>query len=115
MPERDGTVGNILRELIILGYAGTVGFVAAGIVASFYQWVTSEPARFMLLGTGMPALVTSFAFCAMTGPIIVLDHAVRLRQAEKGPLSWLFAGLLVAALWSCCSGVVLLSVVMSFR
>jgi cytochrome c biogenesis protein CcdA len=115
VPERDGTVGNIFRELIILGYAGTVGFVAAGIVASLYQWVTSEPARFMLLGSGMPAMVTSFAFCAMTGPIIVLDHAVRLRQAEKGPLSWLFAGLFVTALWSCCSGVVLLSVVVLLR
>jgi cytochrome c biogenesis protein CcdA len=108
-------VGNILRDLIILGYAGTVGFVAAGIVASFYQWVTSEPARFMLLGKGMPAMVTSFAFCAMTGPIIVLDHAVRLRQAEKGPISWLLAGLLVTGLWSCCSGVVLLSVIVLIR
>jgi cytochrome c biogenesis protein CcdA len=115
VPERDGTVSNLLRDLIILGYAGAVGFVAAGIAASFYQWVTSEPARFMLLGHGVPALVTSFAFCAMTGPIIVLDHAVRLRQAEKGPISWLFAGMLVTGLWSVCSGIVLLSILVLFR
>jgi cytochrome c biogenesis protein CcdA len=115
VPERDGTVSNLLRDLIILGYAGTVGFVAAGIVASFYQWVTSEPARFMLLGQGVGALVTSFAFCAMTGPIIVLDHAVRLRQAERGPLSWIFAGIFVTALWSCCSGIILLSIIVAFR
>jgi cytochrome c biogenesis protein CcdA len=61
------------------------------------------------------ALVTSFAFCAMTGPIIVLDHAVRLRQAERGPLSWIFAGIFVTALWSCCSGIILLSIIVAFR
>jgi hypothetical protein len=115
VPERDDFVSSLLRDLIILGYAGTVGFVAAGIIASFYQWVTSERARFMLLGQGVPALVTSFAFCAMTGPIIVLDHAVRLRQAERGPLSWLFAGLFVTALWSCCSGIILLSLFLLLR
>jgi hypothetical protein len=108
-------VDSLLRDLFILGYAGSVGFVASGIVASFYQWVTSERARFMLLGQGMTALVTSFAFCAMTGPMIVLDHAVRLRQSEKGPISWLLAGLLVTALWSCCSGIVLLSLIMLLR
>lgn len=108
-------MSNLLRDLIILFYAGITGFVVAGIVASFYKWVTAEPPRFMLLGQGVPALVTSFAFCAMTGPIIVLDHAVRLRQREKGPVSWLFAGLLVTSLWSCCSGILLLSLIVAFR
>ena len=106
---------NLFRDLVILGYAAVVGFVAAGIVASFYKWVTSEPPRFTVLGQGTPALVTSFAFCAVTGPIIILDHAVRLRQSEKGPLSWLFAGLFITALWSCCSGIVLLGFVLAFR
>ena len=44
----------VLGDLLILGYAATVGFVAGGIVASFYQMVTSEPARFGLLGSGPP-------------------------------------------------------------
>jgi hypothetical protein len=106
-------VSNILRDLIIVGYASMVGFVVAGIVASFYKWVTSEPAKFMLLGQGIPALLTSFAFCAATGPIIVLDHVLRLRTVDKGPLSQLCAGIAVTAMWSCCSGIVFLSLVVA--
>ncbi len=108
-------MSNLLRDLIIIGYASTVGFVTAGIVASFYKWVTSEPARFTMLGQGTPAMVTTFVFCAMTGPIIVLDRAVHLRQTEKGPISLLLGGLLVAALWSCCSGILLVSLIVAFR
>lgn len=108
-------MSTLFRDLIILGYAGAVGFVAAGIAASFYKWVTSEPAKFTVLGQGVPALVTSFAFCAMTGPIIVLDYAVSLRRREKGPVSWLFAGALVTGLWSCCSGIVILSLIVALR
>ena len=40
----------MLREFLILAYAGAVGFVAAGIAASFYKMVTSQPAKFGPLG-----------------------------------------------------------------
>lgn len=104
-----------MRDAIILGYAATVGFVAAGIIASFYTWMTSEPARFGLLGQGVAALVTSFVFCALTGPVIIVENAFRMRRSENGPVGWLFAGFFIAVLWSSCSGIVVLSLVLSFR
>ena len=41
------------------------------------------------------------------------DHhrraGVRTRRSEKGPFAWLFAGFFIAALWSCCSGILVLA------
>jgi hypothetical protein len=120
LPQRDGRlclygtafVTNLARDAFVLGYAATVGFVAAGIIASFYKWMTSEPARFALLGQGTLALVTSFVFFALTGPVIIVEHMLRNYRSGKGP-GGLFAGTIVAALWSCCSGIIVLSIVLS--
>jgi hypothetical protein len=123
LPQRDGRlclygtafVTNLARDAFVLGYASTVGFVAAGIIASFYKWMTSEPARFALLGESTLALVTSFAFFALTGPVIIVEHMLRNYRTGKGPAGGLFAGAIVATLWSCCSGIIVLSVVLSLR
>ena len=104
---------NFVRDAFILGYAAAVGFVAAGIIASLYRLLTSEPARFALLGRSMFAMATSFFFCALTGPVIIVEHAVQNRRSQTGTAGRLFAGLFVAAMWSCCSGVVVLSLVLS--
>jgi hypothetical protein len=105
----------VVGELLVLLYAGVVGFVAAGITASFYRWITSEPARFGLFGQTALGMITTFLFCALTGPVIVMDHAIRSRKIEKSPLRWFAAGTLVAALWSCCLGLVVLDLVLSIR
>ena len=104
-----------MRDLLLLVYAGVVGFVASGIAASTYKMVTSEPARFSLLGSGMLAALTTYLFCGLTGPFIIMDQAIRLRRSEGQPLGWLFASLFVAALWSCCSGVIVLELVLSVK
>jgi cytochrome c biogenesis protein CcdA len=105
----------VLGDLLILGYAVTVGFVAGGIVASFYQLVTSEQARFALLGSGLVATMTTIAFCALTGPVIIMDRALKARVRDKEPVGWFFGSIFVAALWSCCSGIVVLGLVLSLR
>jgi hypothetical protein len=104
----------VLRELVILGYAATVGFVASGIVASFYQLLTSQPAKFALLGKSVLAAVTTFAFCAVSGPMIIMDRALKARK-EKEPVGWLFGSAFVALLWSCCSGIVVLGFALSLK
>lgn len=104
---------NFARDAIILGYAAAVGFVAAGIIASLYRLLTSEPARFALLGKSMFAMATSFFFCALTGPIIIVEYAVQSRWSETGAVARIFGGLFVAAMWSCCSGVLVLSLVLT--
>lgn len=105
----------VLREFCLLLYAIAIGFVAAGITASCYKMLSSEPARFALFGQSVLAWVTTFAFCALTGPVIVVDMAVKRVREEKLPLGWLAAGVGVAAMWSCCVGIVMLELVLAVR
>lgn len=104
-----------MREGFLLLYCAAVGFVASGVAASFYKMVTHEPARFTLLGRGWLAAVVTFVFCALTGPVIVMDMVIRQRFSEKRALGILVAGFVVAALWSVCSGIVVLQVVVTVR
>jgi hypothetical protein len=105
----------VLRDGFLLLYCAAVGFVAAGVAASFYKMVTKEPARFTLLGTGWFAALVTFLFCALTGPAIVMDLVIRQRLADRKAIPMLLAGLVVAALWSVCSGVLVLDLVISIR
>ena len=105
----------MVRDLLLLAYAVAVGFVAAGITASFYKMLTSEPAAFRLLGASALAWVTTFAFCALTGPVIVIDYAIKSRRVDRLPFGWVAAGVAMAALWSCCVGIIVLEVVLSLR
>ena len=100
---------------MILAYAGSVGFVAAGIASSFYKLITSEPARFGPQGPGALALLSAFIFGALTGPVIVVEKALSTRRTDRIPLGWVAAGIFCAGLWSCCSGVVVLQLVLAIR
>ncbi|HMN85235.1 MAG TPA: hypothetical protein PKA74_04515 [Bauldia sp.] len=103
----------MLRELLLLGYAGAVGYVSAGIAASLYKLVTLEPARFRLAGRNPLGLASGALFCALTGPVIVVGHAVERRRKEKIPLSLVFGGIAIAALWSCCLGILMLELILT--
>lgn len=105
----------MLLEALLLFYCAAVGFVAAGIAASFYKMVTREAPRFRLLGQGWLAACTTFLFCALTGPAIIVDLVLKTRFAERGALTTLFVGLAVAAIWSVCSGILVLELVLTVR
>jgi hypothetical protein len=40
---------------------------------------------------------------------------IRNRRAERRPLPWLFGGIGIAALWSCCLGLVVLQLFLTLR
>jgi hypothetical protein len=92
-----------------------VGFVASGVAASFYKMVTQEAAGFALLGQGWFAAVVTFVFCAVTGPAIVMNLVLKDRLDDKSAVGRVLAGLFIAALWSICSGILVLDVVVSLR
>ena len=102
----------MLRDGLLLLYCSAIGFVSAGVAASFFKMVTSEPARFALLGQGWLGLATTFVFCGLSGPAIIMDHAIRRRLADRNAVGRLFASVLIAALWSACTGVLVLQVVL---
>lgn len=105
----------MLREGLLLFYCAAVGFVASGVAASLYKMITLEPARFKLLGDSWSGAVITFFFCAVTGPVIVMDLVIRNRLIDKKAVSGLVAGLLVAILWSTCSGLLVLGVVLQLK
>lgn len=103
----------MLREGLLLLYCAAVGFVAAGTAASFYKMITQEPARFALLGSGWLGLAATFFFCALTGPAIMMDLVIHQRMADRGAFGTIVGGMLVAALWSAVSGIVVLDLILS--
>jgi hypothetical protein len=98
----------VLRDGVLLFYCAAIGFVAAGIAASFFRWVTSEPARFALLGQSWFGLATTFLFCALSGPAIIMNQAIHGRPAGRSGLQLVLVGILVAGLWSVCTGILVL-------
>lgn len=103
----------MLGEFLLLAYVAAVGFVAAGIAASFYKMVTLEPARFRLLGQSFFSWMTAMIFCAVTGPFIVVDQAIQSRRRDHTPILWVFAVVGIATLWSCCLGVLVLELILT--
>jgi hypothetical protein len=104
-----------MRDGLLVLYCGVIGFVAAGIAASFYKMITSQPARFSLLGPGWLGALSSFFFFALTGPAILMEMALEQRKASANAGGWLLAGFAVSALWSLCSGIIVLGLVLALR
>ncbi len=66
----------MLFDLALAAYLGCAGFVAAGILGSFYQLVTGEPPKFALpLGSWVLG-VLSFLLCIFVGPFIIMRNAI---------------------------------------
>lgn len=102
----------MLRDSLVLLYCAAVGFVAAGLAASLYKIVAREGPRFKMLGEGWLAAVSTFLFCAVTGPAIMLEIVGKILK-ERGAPGTIAAGLAVAAIWSVCSGILVLQIVLS--
>lgn len=98
----------MLRELIIMVAAAAVGFVAAGLIGSFYQLVTNKPPRFVAEFEGMVGVLAASMLCMMAGPFIIMRNAIRGHRIEQRPIGWLAASSAIAFTWSMCSGVVVL-------
>lgn len=102
-------------QFMLLGFCIASGFVSAGLAGSLYQLVTSEPARFRLLGPSVPAVFLTFLFCAVSGPFIIMRNAIAMARKEADMLVWLLGSALIAGMWSACSGLLLLDFVLAAR
>ena len=101
----------MFRDSLLLLYCAVIGFVASGIAASFFKMATSKPARFALLGEGSFAAATTLIFCAVSGPAIIVDAAIKRALPSSNTPAWIAGSLLVAVMWSVCSGVILVELV----
>ncbi len=103
----------LVRELMILVYATAVGFAASGMISTLMQSVTKRPVAFAIPngGGGLVYFLTAISF-ALTGPYIVARATFRTYFAER-EWTMIGAGLFIAALWSTCSGILVLGLALS--
>ena len=95
-------------EMLIVAYAAITGFVAAGLMGSFYQLVTSQAPQFQLNFTGVLGAIGTVFLFVFVGPFIIMRNALRGRRIERRPIGWLFASFVIASMWSIVSGLVVL-------
>lgn len=103
------------QDLFVTFFAVATGFVSAGVISSFYQLVTAEPARFDLGGDRLVAGVAMVMLLMFAGPAILMRNAVRGRRIEGRPVGWLIASTAIAGGWSLCSGIVVLQFALALR
>lgn len=102
----------MLFDLLIVGYIACAGFVSAGVLGSFYQLITSEPLKFYIASEGLVIFLVAILLRVFAGPFIIMRNAIRGRRIEKRPIGWLVASSTIAGMWSMCSGILVLNVVL---
>jgi O-antigen/teichoic acid export membrane protein len=86
------------------------GFSVAGMLASFYQLVTTRPPSFTLLRAQARALVVAvLPFLILTAPFIIMRNIIRGRQMEGRNFGYTMLATMIAGFWSLLSGTLLVT------
>lgn len=97
----------------MFAYCAAFGFVCAGTISSFYQWVTSERPDFSMARTSVPGVVTAILLSMFGGPFIVAQKVIAgLRTHEITALPAVL-GVIVAGMWSVCAGIFYVSLLIA--
>ena len=101
-----------MSEVFLYVYVTSVGFVCAGIIASFTKLVTGRPLGFVI----HPHLPTFFAVPAVFarvfgGPFILARNSIRGALIENRPAHFLVLSISLATVWSFFAGAVVLETV----
>ena len=104
-----------MRWVAVYLYITAVGFVAAGLLASFVQLISGEQMRFRIEPDSVLASIGGVLLRVLAGPAILMRNAWRGMVIERRPMGWFGASLAIAALWSRFSGAVLLDLIMTLN
>ncbi len=99
-----GTVG-------VYVYTIAVGFVAAGLISSLYQLITSRQIAFELLFQSSRPAILGVAALVLSAPAVIMRNAIRGRLVENRPGHWLAISTVLSAVWSFLQGIFILSIV----
>ena len=72
-----------MQSLAIYLYVTAVGFVAAGVLASFVQLVSGEPMRFGMEPKSILASIGAVLLRVLAGPAILMRNAWRGLQLQR--------------------------------
>lgn len=99
----------MLGDLFVAAFVASSGFVAAGVLGSFYHLVTGEPPRFFAEMTGPASLLIVVGLWLVAGPFIFMRNAIQGYYRETFSPKMLAAAGGLAAMWSILSGTFVLS------
>jgi hypothetical protein len=94
-------------------YVTAVGFVVAGILASFVHLVSGEPMRFNLEPRSISASIGGVLLRVLAGPAILMRNAWRGMKIQARPKIWFGVSAAIAAVWSLFSGAVLIDLILN--
>src|SRR5688572_4596882 len=101
-----------MQSLAVYVYIAAVGFVAAGVLASFVQLVSGQPMRFGIEPDSLLASIGGVLLRVLAGPAILMRNAWRGMRLQSRPKVWFGVSALIAAVWSLFSGAVLLDLIL---
>jgi hypothetical protein len=101
-------------QVAIYLYVTAVGFVAAGMLASFVQLISGEPMRFMVEPKSLLASIGSVILRVLAGPAILMRNAWRGLRIQTRPKIWFGLSAAIAAVWSVFTGALLLDLILRF-
>jgi uncharacterized protein DUF6949 len=104
-----------MRDLVIFFYVMAVGFVSAGVLASFVQLISGRPMRFGIEPSPVLVSLGEVVLRVWAGPAILMRNAWRGWRIESRPKVWLGVSAAIAALWSLFSGAVLLDLILTLQ
>jgi hypothetical protein len=102
-----------MQSLVIYLYVTAVGFVTAGVLASFVQLVSGEPMRFGVEPKPMLVSIGGVLLRVMAGPAILMRNAWRGVRLQARPKVWFGLSAAIAAVWSLLSGAFLLDLILN--
>jgi hypothetical protein len=101
-----------MQSLAIYLYVTAVGFVVAGVLASFVQLVSGEPMRFGMEPKPILASIGAVLLRVLAGPAILMRNAWRGLRLQARPKIWFGVSAAIAAVWSLFSGALLLDLIL---
>ena len=102
-----------MQFLAIYLYATAVGFVAAGVLASFVQLVSGQPMRFGIEPDSILASLGGVVLRVLAGPAILMRNAWWGLRLMGRPKVWFGVSAAIAAAWSLISGALLLDLILN--
>jgi len=101
-----------MQSLMVYLYVAAVGFVTAGVLASFVQLVSGEPMRFNVKPKSMLVSIGGVMLRVLAGPAILMRNAWRGLRLQGRPKIWFGVSAAIAAMWSLLSGAFLLDLIL---
>ena len=102
-----------MQFLAIYLYVMAVGFVSAGLLASFVQLVSGQPLHFGIQPDSIIASLGGVLLRVWAGPAILMRNAWRGLRIQSRPKIWFGLSMAIAAVWSLFSGAVLLNLILT--